>query len=67
MAGSGELSGAMCCFCGQDVDWTECVRLVIYPPGESDGSQDVFCHASCLTSRLDPKVPYHPALERDDV
>lgn len=52
-----------CCFCAMTLGVDEAVELHVLPTPERDESQGLYAHRTCLTARLHPTVPRHPALE----
>jgi len=49
-------NNTQCCFCGKTIAPEDSgVSIVI--PVDSEGTQELFCHASCLKPRLHPSVP----------
>jgi hypothetical protein len=59
--GSEGGNGYVCCFCGRAIGSEPpdpCrLELRVNCPASPDMSQDLFCHASCLTGLLTPTLP----------
>jgi hypothetical protein len=57
MAAVSNRLGYQCCFCGQSIleQVNDPVIIAITLPG--GGAQQLYSHAACLKTRLDPSVP----------
>jgi len=57
---------AMCCFCGERLDFDTAVQIQITPSQVSRESQVVYCHRECIDKVLHKDVPRHPYLSQDE-
>ena len=55
-----------CCFCDKPLDASDRVEIVLIPPGNDPGTQQLWAHKKCL-ARIEFKsgIVLHPALEDD--
>jgi len=53
----------VCCFCGQELDLVFAATLEVIPPHAEGESQTLYCHGTCLATRLHASIPYHPDLD----
>ena len=51
-----------CCFCGQELERASTVELAIHPAADRSEVQGLWAHRPCLSARLHPSIPRHPAL-----
>jgi len=49
-------TNSQCCFCGREIA-TEDEGISIVVPVGGGGTQELYCHGSCLKGKLHPSVP----------
>jgi uncharacterized protein YbaR (Trm112 family) len=65
MAGRSESDVLVCCFCADLVERAHATLLVVYPPGDPEESQALYCHGRHLVQSLHDSIPHLPALDDD--
>jgi hypothetical protein len=51
-----------CCFCGQSLNYSDAVHVILFTREMDEERQQLFAHKKCLLKTLAPAISIHPDL-----